>query len=53
MRFYDPSLQAAATARLALESDLRAGLRDAAFFLHYQPQVERDGRIAGAEALVR
>ncbi len=53
VRFFDPSLQAAATARLALESDLRAGLRDHAFFLHYQPQVERDGRIAGVEALVR
>jgi len=53
VRFFDPSLQAAATARLALEGDLRAGLRDEAFFLHYQPQVERDGRIAGVEALLR
>ena len=53
VRFFDPSLQAAAAARLALESDLRAGLREHAFFLHYQPQVERDGRIAGVEALVR
>ncbi len=53
VRFFDPSLQAAAAARLALESDLRTGLREHAFFLHYQPQVERDGRIAGVEALVR
>ena len=53
VRFFDPALQTAAETRLALESDLRAGLRDHAFFLHYQPQVERDGRIAGVEALVR
>ncbi|MDY0976535.1 EAL domain-containing protein [Massilia sp. CFBP9012] len=53
VRFFDPALQAAATTRLALEGDLRAGLRENAFFLHYQPQVERDGRIAGVEALVR
>ena len=53
VRFFDPSLQAAAAARLTLENDLRAGLRDHAFFLHYQPQVERDGRIVGVEALVR
>jgi len=53
VRFFSPALQAAASARMVLESDLRQGLRDHAFFLHYQPQVERNGRIAGAEALVR
>ena len=53
VRFFDPSLQAAAMARLALENDLRDAVRSGAFFLHYQPQVERSGRIAGVEALVR
>nr|WP_312515300.1 EAL domain-containing protein [Massilia sp.] len=53
VRFYDPAMKAMAAARLALEGDLREGLREHAFFLHYQPQVERNGRIAGVEALVR
>ena len=57
VRFFDPAMHAAATARLALENDLRAGLhaqmRDLAFFLSYQPQVDRGGRIVGVEALIR
>lgn len=53
VRFFAPALQAAAAARLALESDLREALHNQAFFLHYQPQVGLGGRIVGVEALVR
>ncbi len=53
LRFFDPDMQAAVTFRAAMEADLRHGLRQDEFFLHYQPQVDGDGRITGAEALVR
>ena len=52
MRFFDPELQAAVQARTAMEQDLRQGITNGQFFLHYQAQVE-DDRIVGAEALVR
>jgi len=51
--FFDPAMQAAATARSVLEADLRVGLQRAEFFPHYQPVVDADGRVLGAEALVR
>lgn len=53
LRFFDPQMQAAVTARNALEADLRRGMREGQFVLHYQPQVDGDGRLTGAEALVR
>jgi diguanylate cyclase (GGDEF)-like protein/PAS domain S-box-containing protein len=53
LRFFDPEMQAAVTARIALEADLRSGMREGQFVLHYQRQVDREGRITGAEALVR
>ena len=52
LRFYDPQMQAAVSARAALELDMRAGLAQGQFELYYQPQVDR-GRITGAEALLR
>ncbi|NMM09585.1 MAG: EAL domain-containing protein [Polaromonas sp.] len=51
--FFDPEMQAAVTANAALNSELRQGLRDHEFLLHYQPQVGRYGRMIGVEALVR
>ena len=51
--FFDPEMQAAATANAALNSELRQGLRNHEFLLHYQPQVARDGRMVGVEALLR
>lgn len=51
--FFDPVTQAAVSASAALQSDLRQGLREKQFLLHYQPQVGRDGRMMGAEALLR
>lgn len=53
LRFFDPQMQAAVMARVHLEQDLRNAVRDQQFILHYQPQVNRDGRLTGAEALVR
>lgn len=52
LRFYDPQMQAAVSARAALELDMRAGLAQGQFELYYQPQVD-NGRITGAEALLR
>ncbi|WP_311223279.1 MULTISPECIES: EAL domain-containing protein [unclassified Acidovorax] len=51
--FFDPAMQAAASARSALEADMRLGLQRSEFFPHYQPVVDADGRVLGAEALVR
>jgi len=51
--FFDPVMQAAVSASAALQSDLRQGLREKQFLLYYQPQVGRDGRMTGAEALLR
>lgn len=51
--FFDPALQAAASAKAALSSDLRIGLQEQQFLLHYQPQVNRHGHVTGVEALLR
>jgi len=53
IRFYDPEMQTIVTNRVALETDLRHGLQRHEFLLHYQPQVDDDGRKIGFEALVR
>jgi diguanylate cyclase (GGDEF)-like protein len=53
LRFYDHKMQAAVTARTRLENSLREALRGEQFLLHYQAQVNQDGRIIGAEALLR
>ncbi|WP_137885691.1 bifunctional diguanylate cyclase/phosphodiesterase [Pseudomonas sp. 2FE] len=53
MRFFDPEMQAVATARVRLEADLRQGLQRKEFLLHFQPQLNNGGCIIGAEALVR
>ncbi|MBV2134237.1 EAL domain-containing protein [Pseudomonas sp. MAP12] len=53
LRFFDPQMQAAVTQRAALVSGLREGLRKQQFRLYYQPQVDRDGRLLGFEALLR
>jgi len=53
LRFFDPRMQVAVTARAVLEADLRKGVREGQFVLHYQPQVDGEGRVTGAEALAR
>jgi diguanylate cyclase (GGDEF)-like protein/PAS domain S-box-containing protein len=51
--FFDPALQAAASAKAALSSDLRLGLQEQQFLLYYQPQVNHHGCVTGMEALLR
>ncbi|RZJ19526.1 MAG: EAL domain-containing protein [Haliea sp.] len=51
--FFDPHMQAAASAQAALSTQLRHGLRRQEFVLHYQPQVGHGHRVFGVEALVR
>jgi diguanylate cyclase (GGDEF)-like protein/PAS domain S-box-containing protein len=53
LKFFDPSMQAAIIARANLEEKLYKGLREKQFLLHYQPQVNGQKRITGAEALIR
>jgi EAL domain-containing protein (putative c-di-GMP-specific phosphodiesterase class I) len=50
---FDQGMQAAVDARAAMESDLRAAIRQSQFMLHYQAVVDRTGRVSGAEALIR
>jgi diguanylate cyclase (GGDEF)-like protein/PAS domain S-box-containing protein len=53
LRFFDPAMQAALDARSALEADLRQALSRQELRLYYQPQIDRQGRVVGAEALIR
>lgn len=51
--FYDPQMQAAATAHATLVTRLRSALANHEFVLHYQPQVGPKGHMVGVEALMR
>ena len=53
IRFYDPQMQAAVSARMQLETDLAYAVRQNQFLLLYQPQVNATGCVTGAEVLVR
>jgi diguanylate cyclase (GGDEF)-like protein/PAS domain S-box-containing protein len=53
LRFFDQEMQAAVSARTSLEGDLRRGVREGQLVIYYQPQVDGEGRLTGAEALVR
>ena len=53
-QFFTPDMNAEASERLALESDLRRAVQHEEFLLHYQPQIDnRSGKIIGMEALIR
>jgi diguanylate cyclase (GGDEF)-like protein/PAS domain S-box-containing protein len=51
--FFDPDMQEAVSANAAIHAELHAALREQQFRVHYQPQVNRQGRVIGVEALVR
>ena len=51
--FFDPQMQAAISARVAVEEDLHLALKEGQFTLYYQSQVNRSGIIVGAEVLIR
>jgi diguanylate cyclase (GGDEF)-like protein/PAS domain S-box-containing protein len=53
IRFFNPSMQAEIDARIEMERALRTALQQGQFRLHYQPQVDAEGHITGAEALIR
>jgi len=53
VRFFNPDMQAALETRTAIESDLHRALSAQQLILHYQPQVDADNHIIGAEALLR
>ncbi|NVO05374.1 MAG: bifunctional diguanylate cyclase/phosphodiesterase, partial [Rhodoferax sp.] len=53
VRFFDPAMQSAVDARAALEHDLRHALAQGELQLHYQPQVDCQDRVVGAEVLLR
>ncbi|MEI2419125.1 EAL domain-containing protein, partial [Arthrospira platensis SPKY2] len=52
-RFFSPAMQMAVETHVRMERALRAALESGGFSLHYQPQVDRAGRLVGAEALIR
>ncbi len=51
--FFDPQMQTLISQRAQLESDLQMALHEGQLMLYYQPQFMLDGRIVGAEALLR
>lgn len=53
IRFFHPDMHSAIAERAALERELRVAIDAGQFTLYYQPQVDGDERIIGAEALLR
>jgi len=52
-QFYDPEMQSSAQERLQIEKGLHQALEQAELELWFQPQVDNQSRIVGAEALLR
>ena len=52
-QFYDPEMQSSAQERLLIEKGLYQALDKKEFQLWFQPQVQADGAIVGAEVLLR
>jgi diguanylate cyclase (GGDEF)-like protein len=54
IHYFTESLHQTILAQVALENDLRSGLRNQEFELYYQPKVDiQNGKITGAESLIR
>ncbi|MDK9714218.1 MAG: EAL domain-containing protein [Sulfuritalea sp.] len=53
LRFFEPNMQALVMARAELEAGLREAVTKEQFCLYYQAQVDGEGRLTGAEALIR
>lgn len=53
-QFFTSEMNVATLERLLLENDLRKGLENNEFILHYQPRIHcADGSVSGMEALIR
>jgi diguanylate cyclase (GGDEF)-like protein/PAS domain S-box-containing protein len=53
LRFFDPEMQSAVTARASLETDLRRALTENQLKLYFQIQAHHDHHLVGAEVLLR
>ncbi|HEY9018903.1 EAL domain-containing protein [Thiomicrospira sp.] len=53
IRFFDPSMQEAASKRSEIETDLRRAVENKEFVLYYQPKYCYNGTLNGYEALIR
>jgi len=53
LRFFDHLMQTVLDEHTVIEADLRMALARGQLQLHYQPQVDCDSRVLGAEALLR
>ncbi len=53
MRFFDQQMQISIDTRMAMEADLRLAVTENQFELYYQPQVNHNSQIIGAEVLIR
>jgi diguanylate cyclase (GGDEF)-like protein/PAS domain S-box-containing protein len=54
VQFFTDEMKAGLEGRLFRQEEMRRGLREEEFLLHYQPQLSlRTGRLVGVEALVR
>jgi EAL domain-containing protein (putative c-di-GMP-specific phosphodiesterase class I) len=53
LRFFDPKMQEAINIRVSAEKELRCAIEQMQFQLYYQVQVDGNGGILGAEALIR
>lgn len=53
IRFFRREMEEATQHRLRMESDLRQAISAEEFTLFFQPQIDRTGRVSGAEVLIR
>jgi diguanylate cyclase (GGDEF)-like protein/PAS domain S-box-containing protein len=53
LAYFEPTMQEAVSERYALDRELREAVREHSFELYLQSQVNGDGKVIGAEALLR
>jgi len=53
VQFFDSKMQAGVARHASMAADLRRAVQEGEFVLLYQPQVDDEGRLTGAEALIR
>jgi diguanylate cyclase (GGDEF)-like protein/PAS domain S-box-containing protein len=53
IRFFLPGMQQAADTRLRLNNDIKKAIENSEFSVYFQPQVNIDGTLVGAEGLLR